>query len=451
MHVTLDQYLDTLRGVLPRELLLQQAHSHLLELCAECRKEWGGGFTFDAGSGCAPEAALASATPQSPMDARQVSLAQVREAQQHLSRMRAIARRAREDLARLRQEPHDRWPDIVREARTRFRSRAFAHLLLEESQAAVRTAPGEAAALATLIPVAISRISNRMRLPWAHAMRVRAAAHHANALRVGGDFRAADRVFTGLRARSKQSPIDPPIAAEVASLEASLRIAQRRFADADRLLAVACVAAEDGPFTHRVLIKHGNLLRAMGSPVRALERYEQAEKVIDAAAEPRLALIAAAGRINCLCDLDRYGEAAEILSGRRDELVEHGDAHTKAVYAFYRARVDLGLGELSAAERRFGEARDRFLDLDRDYDATQAALFLADALVASGKTAELKTLAAELVPLFRSRGVEREALASLRLLAQAVQAETVTASLLAELRQKLHSRSPSAVSASIDG
>jgi hypothetical protein len=46
-------------------------------------------------------------------------------------------------------------------------------------------------------------------------------------------------------------------------------------------------------------------------------------------------------------------------------------------------------------------------------------------------------LAAELVPLFRSRGVEREALASLRLLAEAVRTDTLTAALLAQLRRRL--------------
>ena len=97
------------------------------------------------------------------------------------------------------------------------------------------------------------------------------------------------------------------------------------------------------------------------------------------------------------------------------------------------------------AERGFTEARDRSLALDRDYDAILASLFLADALLAAGKTAELRRLAADLVPLFQARGVERETLASLRLLAQAVQAETLTAPLLAELRHSTQAGSPTTI------
>ena len=87
----------------------------------------------------------------------------------------------------------------------------------------------------------------------------------------------------------------------------------------------------------------------------------------------------------------------------------------------------------------FTAARDQFLALDRDYDAVLTSLYLADTLLVANKTTELRRLAAELVPLFKARGVERETLASLRLLAQAVQAETVTAALLSELRQSLAS------------
>jgi hypothetical protein len=58
-------------------------------------------------------------------------------------------------------------------------------------------------------------------------------------------------------------------------------------------------------------------------------------------------------------------------------------------------------------------------------------------VAAAGRNAELRELAAGLVPLFRSRGIEREALASLRFLAEAVKAERVTAAVVARVRKAL--------------
>ena len=450
MHVTLDQYLLTLRGVLPWELLLQQAHRHLLDLCPECYGEWSGEWNGGSGFGVPADGSASapalSTAPRLPADSRHVSLAHVQAAQRHLSRMRAVARRAREDLARLRRAPRERWPAMVRNARTRFRSRAFAHLLLETAQEVVRTAPREAAALAALVPVALAREPARRDQGWARELDLRAAAHRANALRVAGDLPAADHAFAEVRRQLRRTPVDAPgLAAEISSLEASLRIGQRRFADADRLLTAASAATGESPLAHRVLIQHANLLRTMGRAEEALERFVRVERTLDAAHQPQLALVAVTGRINCLCDLDRSAEAAPILSSKYSEYVDNGDLHSVALYGFYSARVHLGLGRLEAAERGFLEARDRLLALDRDYDAILASLFLADALLAAGKMAELRRLAADLVPLFKARGVERETLASLRLLAQAVKAETVTAALLSELRQNLQAGSPATI------
>ena len=435
MHVTLDQYLLTLRGVLPWELLLQQAHRHLLDLCPECYGEWNGEWNGGSGFGVPADGSASapalSTAPRLPADSRHVSLAHVQAAQRHLSRMRAVARRAREDLARLRRAPRERWPAMVRNARTRFRSRAFAHLLLETAQEVVRTAPREAAALAALVPVALAREPARRDQGWARELDLRAAAHHANALRVAGDLPGADHAFAEVRRQLRRTPVDAPgLAAEISSLEASLRIGQRRFADADRLLTAASAATGESPLAHRILIKHANLLRTMGRAEEALERFALVERTLDAAHQPQLALVAVTGRINCLCDLDRCEAAGRLLAGEpRAYVAASGDDYATVLFAALEARVHLGLGRLEAAERGFLEARDRLLALDRDYDAILASLFLADALLAAGKMPELRKLAADLVPLFQARGVERETLASLRLLAQAVKAETVTAAL----------------------
>jgi hypothetical protein len=63
------------------------------------------------------------------------------------------------------------------------------------------------------------------------------------------------------------------------------------------------------------------------------------------------------------------------------------------------------------------------------YDAALALLEESALLLGQGRTAEVKELARELIAVFESRGVHREALAALRLFHQAVDREEATATL----------------------
>jgi tetratricopeptide (TPR) repeat protein len=434
MHVHLSHYWLTLRCAMPMELLLQQAHSHVMELCPTCRGEWDGHPRFHATTaGLDGRAGAARRAPAG----RDFSLGLYAREQRHQARIRAILRRAREDLARLRRQPIETWPETLDRSKTRYRSRTFVLLLLDEAKRIVRTRPRQAAALTALAPLCLDRDENRKTMAWAQELKVLAAAHHANALRIAGDLPAADRAFRALHRQSEMLALDATAAAEVASLEASLRIGQRRFAAADRLLAAAAEALGSAPEANRIVIKHANLLEALGRSEEALDRFERAAAGLDALAEPQLHLCTVTGRINCLCDLGRFEEAEKLAASEGAAYTDSGDAYTAAYFTVHRARVDLGLGRLEPAQTGFAAARDQLLAIDRDYDAILACLFLADALLAAGKTAELRDLAAGLVPLFKARGVERETLAALRLLAEAARSETLTALVVAEVRRRL--------------
>jgi tetratricopeptide (TPR) repeat protein len=439
MHVTLDQYLLTLRGELPWELLHQQSHAHLMELCGTCRREWEG-----AGERRSPFSARlhppAPAVPET-TNRRHVSIWPAAEIKDRIKKRRALARRAREDLARLRRQPAERWPSLVQGSRTRFRSRAFVDLLLEEARACVRSAPLEAAALTALVPLALDLDRRRRPRPWIRVLRARAAAHHANALRVAGELPASQRAFEALHGRLDSQPLLPSdVRAEICSLEASLYTSLRRFGEAEELLdaAMALTESTDSPLGDRLLLKRANLLYNLGRPDEALPLFQHAADRLDPEHEPVLVVSALAGRVSCYCDLDRAQDADRLFGAEGGCFLVCGDDYFGALHGFYRARIDLALDRLAEAEAGFTTVREHLLDLDRDYDAIVASLFLADALLAAGKTAELRHLAAGLVPLFRSRGVEREALASLRLLAEAARTDTLTAALLAQLRHRLH-------------
>jgi hypothetical protein len=438
-HLELEHFIAALRGKLPFLLLHQQAHRHLVAVCGACRKAWRKRPTAKA---CAPAASPEPAVPPSvEPDPRAAAPESLERTVRLLAQARLRARRAREDLARLERLPPERWPELIETSRTRFRSRGFAELLIEEARRRVRTAPPEAEALAGLVPRVLARRPGREACGWARVLATRAAAYRANALRVAGDLPAAERAFALLRRGHALTLVrDPAAAAEVASLEASLRIGQRQLDRAAALLdAAAAVYRHRGgalPLA-RVLLQQSNLHQAYGQPEEMLAPLAEAARLLDAAAEPYLYFCTVHGRVNALLDLDRPGEAGELLAAERAAYLASGDAHTVALHGAMQARVDLGLGRLAAAEAGFASARDRLLALDRDYDAILACLYLADTLLAAGKTADLARLAAELVPLFRSRGVERETLAAIRLLAEAAKGERLSAAVVEEVRRRL--------------
>ncbi|HEY4591933.1 MAG TPA: hypothetical protein VIJ61_05965, partial [Thermoanaerobaculia bacterium] len=98
-----------------------------------------------------------------------------------------------------------------------------------------------------------------------------------------------------------------------------------------------------------------------------------------------------------------------------------------------RAKIAKGLGQLRRAEAQFLAARDGFLAEGIPYDTALVSMELALLYAEQGRTEDLKRLAAEMVPIFASRHIHREALAALSFFRQAVEAETAGAELVARI------------------
>lgn len=344
------------------------------------------------------------------------------------------------ELSLLRKLPADGRADAVRSARRRYRSRALASRLLAESRRIVRAAPREAESYAALVPVVLRRFLEAGGPEWAAVLAVRAEAHRANALRIAGELPAALRAFSALRAEVAARTIgDPAVRAEIASLEASLAIDRRRFEEAERLLEESIGFARlagDPTGVARALLHRGMLERSQGSPAHALSTLEEVAGHLPADA-PYLRLGAVQERALSLCDLDRYEEAERVLEGNLDlyEAVEEPDV--AAALRSLEGRIALGFGRIEDAEEAFASARDGLLFLGRPYDAVFASLHLAEAYCAAGKTVELERLAADLLTQFRALDVPREAVAALRLLAQAAVRRRLTRELIVRLRRQL--------------
>jgi hypothetical protein len=256
---------------------------------------------------------------------------------------------------------------------------------------------------------------------WTRLLRLRSRAHRANALRIAGDLPAADSVFRTIHEELAIRPHgDIGLVAELASLESSLRSSQRRFGLARALLVrlkeAQQIAGDQLGFA-KTLIQLAILERDIGHPSRSLPFLDEAEDYLRGTEDFLLPSCSIIARVNVLCDLDRHDQAEGILVSHGHIIESLDDDYVRAIHQTLRARIDQGYGRFAAAVRGFDSARERCLTLGRDYDACLAALHMADALRALGRFADMRRLALELIPMFAVRGVTREALAAVRLLA----------------------------------
>jgi hypothetical protein len=154
-------------------------------------------------------------------------------------------------------------------------------------------------------------------------------------------------------------------------------------------------------------------------------------------AEPRLYLC---GRHNLgfyLTEAGEYTQAADLLAQDEDLYRQFPDAWTQLRRSWLRARIAAGLGDRATAETTFRTVRDGFLAQGIGYDAAMVSLELAGLFLRQGRTADVKRLAEEMIPIFEAQDVHREAAAALLLFQEAARQEAVTATMLRELTDYL--------------
>jgi len=458
-HVRGEHYVRTARGEQAPAVLAHLVHRHVLERCPVCRDEWRALSAerprFRALLDGVAEVPLPGSTPSGDPPPPSRPGRQPAVLPQHLpgndrdvgriaaelERHKAARSRARRELWLLLRRPPERWAETVDRANTRYRSRAFAELLVETCREIVRTRPHEAERLAALVPAVLAKKFPPSAVAWSAVLSARAAAHRANALRVAGDLAAAARRFAVLRSDLAEHPLqDPAALAEIASLEASLAIGQRRFGEAEMLLDRAVLLyrhAGDRVGEARTLVKQGLALQSSGRPAEAVERLAIAAAQLNPVQHDVLLLSAANCRAACLCDLGRFEEARAFLQENLDLYEASDDLHFTLFLRGLQGRIALGLGNFDEAEEAFAASRDGLLAVDRTYDAALAALDLAHVFYEAGRSDDLRSLARNLLRTFRARGVSREALGALTLLARAAVADGITRELLAHLRRRL--------------
>lgn len=419
LHLTPELMASLAKYELPPVVFANLVVNHLLALCPTCRtavqttyKRADAEDRFDR----------AFAVAQKAVDeGQQVRSQEVRQVRRELTELLRTAPEARE--AR------------VRRAISRFGSPLLVDLLIEESQRIIRDKPEEALRLARLARTVAERLTAE---PWASEKRVRAAAHQGNASRTCGDFSSAETSFLEARRLLKKGMVaDALIHAEVARLEGSLRIDQRRFEEAEALLSQAILLYRLNRETRSTaisLMKLALLYSLRGETPAAIEANLEALRGIDREHDPQLHDWARHNLATYLCDGQEFGKARQVLSQVPSEKVGRT---TLARRLWLEGRIARGLEELERAESLFKGAIDGFRRLRLPLFIGLCMLDLAELYLEEGRTRDLTALAGDLNPLFSMPELHAEASQALLLFQNAALQELLSRQLVNEVRSRL--------------
>lgn len=169
----------------------------------------------------------------------------------------------------------------------------------------------------------------------------------------------------------------------------------------------------------------------LAEPEKAIPLLYQALELIDPAREPRLLFVAWHNLIVELAETGQFMEAQKLLIKARPLYRKFAQPWSRNLRNWLEGKIALGFGQDERAEALFIRARDGFLAEDAAYDTALVSLDLAALYAEQGRMAELKRVAEQMVPIFSSRQIHREALAALSYWRQAVEGERACVTLVA--------------------
>ncbi|HSS52304.1 MAG TPA: hypothetical protein VLX28_25460 [Thermoanaerobaculia bacterium] len=261
-------------------------------------------------------------------------------------------------------------------------------------------------------------------------LRARAWAELANAHRVNEEQEQADDALAQAASYRQQGTGDPLLQARISDLEASLRRAQRRFAEAIALLDDACDiyhSVGDSHLAGRALIKKGICARTAGEPRDAIQWIREGQSQLDGSRDPRLAAIGKQVLLDAMADCGQFQQASRMLmsSGLRQAFA--ADPLNLLRLRWVEGKILAGRDRLARAERALSEVRRGFEERGLDYDAALVGLELAAVWLRQGKTAEVRELAQDMLDTFEELEIEREAFRALWFFNEVCRHEVATA------------------------
>lgn len=330
-------------------------------------------------------------------------------------------------IAELLVHPPERQRLILRN-NARFHTWGVYSRLLDRSRSQSIQNPAETQHLARLALLVADRLDTTLyQLESIEDLRARAWTHIANARRQRSDLAGAAKAFRTAEAYLQRGTGDPIELAMLLDLKASLLRAQRQFPLAMSLLRRSYkifLASGDRHRAGRALVSMEIIHNYAGSPEKGIPLLYQAVELIDPQQEPRLLLCIWHNLVSGLAEAGRSMEAHRLFLKARALYPQFPETVTQNRRIWMAGKIAYGLGQEKEAETLLLAARQSFLAEEVPFEVALVSLDLAALYAKQGRTNEMKGLATEMMPVFSSLRVHREALAALTFWKQAVEAET---------------------------
>lgn len=340
---------------------------------------------------------------------------------------------------------------------TSFHHWALIGALLDESRSEGFSRPLRALELAELALAGATRLDGDVYPPAAVAdLTARAWALRGNALRILGRFAEAGESLDRAGSLLARGSGDPAERSRVLMMTASLCSRQGRLDEAETLLDRAhrlAVRCGDRHLQGSARVRQSRLAQRAGETDRALELLAGALGLIDPEVDSRLLLTARHNHVLLMIESGRYREALDRIEETRDLHVRVGSRLDFLRFRWLEGRLYAGLGWLRQAAGHFEDVRRAFIDAGLAYDVALVSLDLAALRAQEGRTAEVRELAEQMLPIFRSREAQREVIASLLVFRDAARREVATVRLIQRVADELRRerRGPELPLRSLDG
>jgi tetratricopeptide (TPR) repeat protein len=410
-HLSLETMAKLLAGDLSHDELVGQVIPHLLERCPGCRKQYE-------------------------------EIRRLQEEVGHWDERVALweGPEAKELFSILRELPFDDQLALVLDDES-FQTWGLCQLLLRESLEAAFEDIVKAVNYAELAVKISQHLEDTYDPHWILDLQARAHAYLGNARRVQGELRSAETSFREAeRFLSKSMTGNEIVRAEVLQLKASLRRAQRNFPEALSLVDSALAIYREQDNLHGAgfsLLKKAKILEDGEDLDGAIRLLRDLLKELDSEQEPQLRAYARHNLVLCLTEAGRYDEAKRLLPEVHEQLSRLGKSLNLVRLRWAEGKIALGLGRTAEAELMLREVQRDFLTRGMGYDAALVSLDLAILYTREHRSSELKSLAAEMAPIFESRDVHREAMAALFMFRNACEEERMTVELATQLAFEL--------------
>lgn len=244
---------------------------------------------------------------------------------------------------------------------------------------------------------------------------------YGTGLRIQSRLRESDAAFARSQRFCEEGTGDPPVRAQLLTTLLSLRMDQRRFAEAIRLAEEAGEIYQGIGRTNELastLVQKSIAYIYAGEPANAVPILNRAIPLIKPQDEPHLLLAACHNLVRCYIELGKPEQALSLFFEMRSLYREVDDAMILLRAGYQEGLILRDLGHLRAAEAAFIRARDGYCEHKLMYDAALVSLDLAAVYVKLGDSEKIQEIVATTTPIFKSLGVDREVLASLLQLRQ---------------------------------